>query len=439
MPVSLKTFYSPALLLVACCVFLFTACSSSDKKAKKNSSDTIPLIQLPAPLAVSAEESNRVKNYCQAWYDTVLLSKGFNGGIIVAEGGNIVFEKYSGTGHIPGNDRITDSTPMHIASISKTFTAMAVLKLWQDAKLNIDEAFNRYFPAFNYPGITIRMLLNHRSGLPNYNYFMQNLGWDISRFVKNEDVLNYLIMHKAELPESPKPGTHFSYCNTNYALLALLIEKVTGLSYAAYLERTFFIPLQMKNTYVFSLADTLKATPSYNWRGIPETFNFLDQVYGDKNIYTTPRDLLIWDRALSSGLLFTDETLAQAYAGYSNEKPGQRNYGLGWRMNIFPDGKKIIYHNGWWHGSNASFMRLIKEKATIIVISNKFNRAVYHAKVLASLFGNYYLSADEEENTLKDSIKQEVPLFQPDSISNQNILKQKKANPLKKHSTRKAH
>jgi len=427
MPVSHKPFSLPALLFVIHCGFLFTACSSADKEAKKNSTDTIPLIHLSAPIAVSPEEDNRIKNYCQSWYDTVLLHRGFNGGIIVAAGGHIFFEKYSGTGHIPGNDWITDTTPLHIASISKTFTAMAVLKLWQDGKLHIDDLFSQYFPAFNYPGITIRMLLNHRSGLPNYNYFMQNLGWDISRFVKNEDVLNYLIAHKTELPESTKPGTHFTYCNTNYALLALLIEKVTGLSYAAYLSRTFFIPLQMKNTYVFSLADTLKATPSYNWRGIPETFNFLDQVYGDKNIYTTPRDLLIWDRALSSGLLFSDESLAQAYTAYSNEKPGQRNYGLGWRMNIFPDGKKIIYHNGWWHGSNASFIRLIKEKATIIVISNKFNRAVYHAKVLASLFGNYYLSADEEENSQKDSLKQEVPLFQMDSISNQNILKLKKS------------
>jgi D-alanyl-D-alanine carboxypeptidase len=191
MPLSHKTFSLTALTFVACCVFLFTACNSSDKEAKKNSSDTIPVINLPAPLAVTPEENNHIRKYCQAWYDTVLLPKGFNGGIIVAKGGTIVFEKYNGTGHIPGNDLITDSTPMHIASISKTFTAMAVLKLWQDGKLNIDDAFSQYFPAFNYPGITIRMLLNHRSGLPNYNYFMQNLGWDISRFVSNEDVLNY--------------------------------------------------------------------------------------------------------------------------------------------------------------------------------------------------------------------------------------------------------
>jgi hypothetical protein len=83
---------------------------------------------------------------------------------------------------------------------------------------------------------------------------------------------------------------------------------------------------------------------------------------------------------------------------YSNEKAGSRNYGLGWRMNIYPDGKKMIYHNGWWHGSNASFIRLLKEDATIIVIGNKYNRNVYHAKKLCDLFGNYYSGDEEEEN-----------------------------------------
>lgn len=327
------------------------------------------------------------------------------GGMIVAKDGNVIFEQYRGTGHLPGNDTITQNSSMHIASISKTFTAMAVLKLQQDGKLNIDDEFSKYFPAFNYPGITIRSLLSHRSGLPNYNYFMETLGWDKTRFVSNQDVLNYLITRKTELKDVQTPNRHFNYCNTNYALLALLIEKVTGTTYPDHMNKTFFVPLQMKNSYVFVLADTTKAIPSYNWRGGLETFTFLDQVYGDKNIYTTPRDLLTWDRALSSNLLFTNETLEQAYAPYSNEKPGMRNYGLGWRMFIFPDAKKIIYHNGWWHGSNSTFIRLLREKATIIVIGNKFTRAVYDAKILSSIFGDYYDPEEEDEpGLLKDLV-----------------------------------
>lgn len=399
-------------------IFFFTASCNSAPSSVITLQDSLPVIILPETLPVSAAETERISRAAQLWFDTVLKIRGFSGGMIVAKNGHILFEQYAGSGHIPGTDSVTQNSPLHIASISKTFTAMAVLKLWQDGKLNIDEEFGKYFPAFDYPGITIRSLLNHRSGLPNYNYFMENLGWDQTRYVSNIDVLNYLVTRKAELPDISPPNTHFSYCNTNYALLALLIEKVSGLNYGEYLEQSFFIPLQMKNSYVFTLADSLKVIPSYNWRGKPEKLNFLDQVYGDKNIYTTPRDLLTWDRALSGNIIFTKETLESAYTGYSNERPGVRNYGLGWRMNLFPDGNKIIYHNGWWHGSNATFIRLLKEKATIIVIGNKFTRAIYHAKVLTSLFGSYYSPVDEGEiETIKD------PAIIPDLPTDTNFTK----------------
>lgn len=410
MPLSQNTAYkiSFSLLRLLICFGLFNASCNSASTAPKTVKDSLPtIIILRAPVAVAPGEAERIKASCQSWYDSVLKIKGFNGGMVVAKDGNIIFEQYRGTAHLPSNDTITQNSPMHIASISKTFTAMAVLKLQQDGKLNIDDEFSKYFPAFNYPGITIRSLLSHRSGLPNYNYFMETLGWNKARYASNEDVLNYLITRKAELKDVQTPNMHFNYCNTNYALLALVIEKVTGTTYPDHINKTFFIPLQMKNSYVFTLADTLKAIPSYNWRGGLEPFTFLDQVYGDKNIYTTPRDLLIWDRALSSNLLFTQATLDQAYAPYSNEKPGIRNYGLGWRMNIFPDGKKMIYHNGWWHGSNSTFIRLLTEKATIIIIGNKFTRSVYHAKVLTSIFGDYYNPEEEEEPGL---VKDLVPV-----------------------------
>ncbi len=386
--------------------FLITlsACNAVTTSSNfKQPPDTIPALVLPDLPAVSKEEAARIKTACENWYDSVLKQKGFNGGILVAKNGHIIFERYNGTGHLPGTDTITENTPLHIASISKTFTAMAVLKLVQDGKLQLDDLFSKYFPVFNYPGITIRNLLSHRSGLPNYLYFMEELGWNKSVYIKNQDVLDYLISRKPELKDITSPGTHFAYCNTNYALLALLIEKVTSVSYAQFIKQSFFIPLHMNNSYIFNLTDSAKALPSYDWRGKPEQLNFLDLVYGDKNIYTTPRDLLIWDRALSGKLLFTKEILEQAYAPYSNERPGIRNYGLGWRMNIYPNGKKIIYHNGWWHGSNAAFIRLLNDNATIIVIGNKFTRSIYHAKSLESIFDNYYGPVDDEETeTIKD-------------------------------------
>ena len=383
--------------VIASVLICFTACQNSDPKQKNKAADSTALIELPALLSISKTDSLRINNACASWYDTALNVNGFNGGMIVAYKGNIVFERYNGTVHLPGTDKITANTPMQVASTSKTFTAMAVLKLWQDGKLSIDDEYSKYFPEFNYPGVTIRSLLNHRSGLPNYLYFMENLGWDKTKFVSNEDVLNYLITRKAELENLAPPDTHFSYSNTNYALLALLVEKISGKKLPQFLKETFFAPLQMTNTFVASRADSAKMNPSYDWKERIMSYNFLDPVYGDKNVYTTPRDLLQWDRALNSGLIFKPGTLEQAYAPYSNEKAGSRNYGLGWRTTLCPDGKKIIYHNGWWHGCNAAFIRLLQDSATIIVISNKFNRAVYRSKVLANIFGEYYSTEEEEE------------------------------------------
>jgi CubicO group peptidase (beta-lactamase class C family) len=396
-------------------ILLNSSCQNAEQKAKEKAikDSTAAASLLPASVELSKAETERLHNACEKWYDSVLLLRGFNGGMLVAKNGNIVFEKYTGTAHLPGNDLITETTPLHIASVSKTFTAMSILKLWQDGKLNIDDTFSKYIPRFNYPGVTIRCLLNHRSGLPNYLYFMESLGWDKKIPIRNEDVLNYLIDKKAYITNISSPNTHFTYCNTNYALLALLIEQVTGKKYADYLQETIFTPLGMKNTFVFDSTKITEAAPSYDWRGGLIPLAYLDMVYGDKNIYTTPRDLLIWDRTLTAHILLTPQTLEQAYAPYSNERAGTRNYGLGWRMNIYPDGKKMIYHNGWWHGSNASFIRLLKEDATIIVIGNKYNRNIYHAKMLCDIFGNYYNGEEEEENDSSKSTDSlhTVPVF----------------------------
>jgi CubicO group peptidase (beta-lactamase class C family) len=417
--VSLADFLSAsrrsAVIVGTCTAYLLasitlSSCNTAtDTKAKTTPTpQKIRLINLPALTPLPKAEGERLKMACQQWYDTVLALKDFHGGMIVAKNGNVVFEKYNGTVHYGGNDLITDTTALHIASVSKTFTAMAVLKLWQDGKLHVDEEFSKYFPQFNYAGVTIRSLLNHRSGLPNYTHYLSHIGWDVTKVVTNQDVLNTLITNKTTLVDIAPPNTKFSYCNTNYALLALLIEKVSGSSYGTFLNNTFFAPLQMKHSYVFNMADSLKAPPSYDWKGRLMPFNFLDAVYGDKNIYTTPKDLLLWDRLLNTNEVFINQILNEAYKPYSNEKPGIKNYGLGWRMNIYDNNKKIIFHNGWWHGSNAVFMRLPDEKATIIVIGNKFTRAIYHARVLANLFGDYYAAEEEEEggddNKVTDSI-----------------------------------
>ncbi|HRO47085.1 serine hydrolase domain-containing protein [Agriterribacter sp.] len=346
--------------------------------------------------AISEAEFKRYYNASEQFYEHILERSQFSGEFLVAKKGEIIFERYAGYSNISTKDSLNANSALHLASVSKTFTAMAVLKLWEEGKLSISDEASVYLPGFPYEGVTVKTLLNHRSGLPNYVHVMEQLGWNRKKIVYNADVLQFLVTNKSKL-QVARPNRSFHYCNTNYALLALIIEKVSGLPYPQFIYENFFAPLGMTNSYVFTMSDSLKALPSYNYKNKQEAFTFLDAVYGDKNIYSTVRDLLKWETALSYGNMFKQSTLDSAYAGYSYEKKGIKNYGLGWRMLEYPNEEKIIYHNGWWHGNNTVFARIIKDSATIIILGNKYNRNIYQAKKLFPAFGDYATEEDTEE------------------------------------------
>ena len=338
---------------------------------------------------LTPEELSNYKRMVSSHVDSTFSKTRFNGSVLVAKNGQIIYEMYTGfVDPRTRKDSITPSTPFHLASVSKTFTGMATLKLWQDGKLNIDDPVSKYLPGFPLDAVTVRLLLNHRSGIPKYDHYMGSMGWDKHKMVSNQDVLDFLIANYKKIPIAP--ANHgFSYSNTNFALLALIIEKVSGMPYPEYLKKTFFEPLGMKDTYVFTLADSAKYMPSFYYSGKEYRFEFLDAVYGDKNVYSTVRDLLKWDQGLKNESLFKKATLDQAYSGYSFEKPGTHNYGLGWRMYLLNNGKKLIYHNGWWHGNRTSFYRMQDEDATIIALCNNDCRYVYKVKEMADIFGDY--------------------------------------------------
>lgn len=397
---SLYKFFTTALLFS----LIFSACHSGSNKSKLVIPDSTARID-SVPSVISQEDFNRYYSSVKDFYENDLVDRGFNGGILVAKYGQVIFEDYHGFYHLQKKDSLTKHSAFHLASISKTFTAMATLKLAEMGKLSLDDDVKKYFPAFPYNGVTIKMLLSHRSGLPNYVYFMEKLGWNKKQYCSNEDMLDYIIKYKP--PMAGVPGAHFTYCNTNYALLGLIIEKASGEKYADFLQQTFFTPLHMNDTYVFNMTDSAKAMPSYDWRGRQEGLTYLDTGFGDKNIYSTPEDLLKWDQAMYSNKIFTQQTLEAAFTPYSNEKPGIRNYGYGWRMNVYPTGKKVIYHNGWWHGSNTVFIRMIQDSVTIIVLGNKYDRAIYQSKKMAEIFDPAYQMVDDEKEgaTKEDMLK----------------------------------
>jgi len=368
----------------------------------------------PTPKELPKQEFRYYYNIAKNHFDNLLFRKGFNGQMLIAKDGIIVFEKAMGYADMRTKDTISANTPMHIASVSKTFTSMAVLHLMEAGSLKLDDTLGKYFPGFPYTGVTIKMLLSHRSGLPNYLNYLSLLKKDDTCY-SNQDVLNSLFTLQPKLEN--RSGTRFSYSNTNYVLLAMIVEKITGKPFPVYLKETFFTPLQMTNTFVYAHQDTLTPTPSFEWTGrlwAPDPF---DCTYGDKNVYTTAHDLLKWDQALNSGLLFKKETLDSAFTPLSNERRSIHNYGLGWRMMIFPNGKKLIYHNGRWHGSNAVFVRFPDENVTMILIGNKYNSNIYFAARKAyNLFGNYLPGQDQNDDSEtndnsvgENSIKEEIP------------------------------
>lgn len=349
----------------------------------------------PAKAAFTAIDKE-LRNSSQHFFEQTLLRSRFNGAILVARNGKIIFETYQGLQNVLSGEPIDSSTAFHLASVSKTFTAMAILKLWENAALQLDDPVAKHLMGFPFPLITIRNLLSHRSGLPNYVHFVEKLGWDTHRFVTNADILQLLINNTDKL----KPGranAYFDYCNTNYALLALIVEKVSQLSFSDYLDTVFFKPLGMNNSFVYNVEMAETVLPSYKFNNRKEPMMFLDAVYGDKNIYSTPRDMMKWDWALSNNQLFSEKTLEEAFRGYSYERRGTRNYGLGWRLVEMPTGKKIIYHNGWWHGNNTVFSRLPADSTAIIVLGNKFNRSIYQAKKIAGIFKGYGIQSDDDE------------------------------------------
>ena len=320
-----------------------------------------------------------------------------NGGFLVAKNGQIIYEKYEGNSNFSKDEKIDQNTPIHIASVSKVLTATAVLRLIDREKLTLEDKVSSILPAFPYEEITIKMLLNHRSGLPNYAYFADDTKiWPRTKMLHNQDILDLLAKHKFGLYF--KPDRKFGYCNTNYAILALVIEKVTGKSYRTAMQEMIFEPLGMKNTFIFDYEkDKETASQSYKGNKILYENNHLDDVYGDKNIYSTPRDLLKFDMATYSDKFLNSVLVSEAFKGYSYEHKGTKNYGLGIRMLEWETGEKLFYHNGWWHGNTSSYVKLKTDTVAIFALSNKYTLKTYKVWKLAPLFGKYPIKLDKDD------------------------------------------
>lgn len=340
-----------------------------------------------------ASKRNSVKRFIEKNWRNPNESLSF----LVAQDGQIVYEHYQGVANKRKGIDIARNTPLHIASVSKVLTATAILELIHAGKITLDQKVNSILTGFPYPEITVKTLLNHRSGLRNYAYYLDVKGiWDKRKAITNQEIFDLYVKNDVAL-DFPT-DKRFAYCNTNYAFLALIIEKCTGLTYPDAMSEMIFKPLGMTDTFVYDhQTDREKINPSYFASGMEIALDHLDAVYGDKNIYSTPRDLLKFDMARYSPDYLTPELKKQVYVGYSFEQRGEKNYGLGIRMIDWVTGQHFYFHNGWWHGNTSAYVNLKKEKVTIIALSNRYSKKPYRVKLLAKLFGDYPFQMGKED------------------------------------------
>jgi len=330
------------------------------------------------------------KNEISYHYNKLINRNDFYGQFLVAKNGKILFEDYEGFAYKEKNDKNGKNKPIHIASVSKVLTAAVILRMVDQEKIGLDDKVSEYLDGFYYKDITVRMLLNHRSGLRHYGYFIErDVKWDRSKRITNQDILK--LINSGEIHLESKPGTRFAYCNTNYSLLALIIEKVSGMRYHEAMSELLFKPLGMKNSFVFDYEkhhDTVSQT--YKSNRLRLAFDHLDLVYGDKNIYSTVRDLLKFDLATYSDNFFSKKLKKEIFKGYSYESKGEKNYGLGIRLREWPEASTLTYHNGWWHGNTSSYITQKTDTVTIIALSNKMTYNTYKTKKFIVLFNPKY-------------------------------------------------
>lgn len=346
-----------------------------------------------------AQRTDSIRSF---FYNNLELND-LNGMFLIAKNGRIIFEHYQGHANEAANLKMSAETPVHVASISKVVTAVAVLRLVDQEKIELDTDIRSYLPEIPYEGVTVRTLLNHRSGIPYYGYFPVEL-WPYSKTMTNRNIVELLNRHR--LPLYFPPNTQFSYCNTNYALLALIVEKVTGKEFPVVMEELIFKPLKMNHSFIFTAKkDSPQLSKSYDERGRLEETTNLDYIYGDKNLYTTARDLLLLDRATYSDAFLSKKVKAEMFKGYSYEHPGKSNYGLGIRMREEPGKSTFFFHTGWWHGNTGCYATLRADTVCMIVLSNHYTKKVFGINRLSTLFGSYPFAPliDTKENFIQPS------------------------------------
>jgi CubicO group peptidase (beta-lactamase class C family) len=300
-------------------------------------------------------------SYGQAWkskLDSVLTiiekNQFFHGQILIADQGEIVFHK--AYGNLPGQDKpITITTPLAVKSITKAFTATAILNLEQEGKLNLSDEIKNYFPKWPYDGITIKQLLSMTSGLPGFIEKAVNEA-DTTKYMTNLDIVEFISQNPISVN---LPGEHYDYQNSNYITLAALVEKVSGMPCEEYVSKIIFQPLELNNTYLEDLTQFSEKVNGDNFYA-PS---------GDGNLYSTAEDLYRFEQSYNGNKILSEKNRKATFTKTRLTDGSLSKYGLAWW--IIDDAQQTEYYIiGDGPNKRASIQRYPDSNSTLIFIHN---------------------------------------------------------------------
>ncbi|PCE62624.1 serine hydrolase domain-containing protein [Sediminicola luteus] len=308
------------------------------------------------------------------------VQRGFNGNLLYAIKDSIVFTGNYGYSNLETQTPLTNSSQFELASLTKQFTALAILQLVEDQKIALDQTVRSLIPSFPYPSITLTHLLRHQSGLIDEKVLFSNKKfWNRKKMADNQALLQVLAMHQPELYF--KPGTEYRYSNTGYAILASVIEQVSSLSYKTYVESQIFHVIGMHDSYVYPGSQpigqgsraTLDYTPTkkrkrYRPAIKDKNHNYLTWMHaivGGSGIYSTIIDLNIWRKALRDNTLISEETKQLMFTTDSVSP----KYGFGVALYETKKGK-WVYHTGSLGGYKTMALYLPNSDEYLVILSN---------------------------------------------------------------------
>ncbi len=301
----------------------------------------------------------------------------FNGVVLIAQEGKPLYKKAFGIASIQTQEALTTTSSFNLASVSKQFVAIMTMILKEQGKLQFDDKVKKHLPNFPYDKITIRQLLTHTSGLPEY-FDLATKYTNTLDTLNNEKVLSLLADLRPELEF--ESGSEWQYCNTGYVLLASIIEKTSKMKIETFFDKYITQPLLLTNTFVYYLNMksplSLKTQRVYGFErqngqnSLNDLMRF-DGVVGDGNIYSSIEDLLTWEQALYSNKLVSKATLQEAFTPVKLKSGNTYNYGFGWGIG---EDKTTFVHTGSWVGFFNIIKRNIDKKNTLIILSNSTNK-----------------------------------------------------------------